>query len=92
MQKNTSRVSPKGQVTIPVEIRERFDIRTRDRVVFRVVDGNITLTPTKSRVDELYGSLAGPELDIDWKEAEQIAKDEFAERLVAEDRTKYLSS
>ena len=88
----TSSVSPKGQVTIPAEIREQFDIQTRDRVEFRVVDGVITLKPAATRIDELYGLLAGPMLELDWKEIEQISKDEFAERLVAEDREDFDAS
>ena len=38
-----SRVSSKGQVTIPVEIREKLDLKEGDKVLFAEKDGNIVL-------------------------------------------------
>ena len=35
-----STVTSKGQLTVPKEMRERFGIRDRDRVIFTVEDGN----------------------------------------------------
>jgi AbrB family looped-hinge helix DNA binding protein len=83
----SSSVSPKGQVTIPQEIRQKFDIRTRDQVEFRIVDGTITLVPSLSKIRELYGSLGPPpQSDLSWKEREELAKEEWVEKYIAKDR------
>ncbi len=37
------RVTTKGQVTIPIDIRERFGIRAETEVEFEVVDGEVRL-------------------------------------------------
>lgn len=53
----TSRVSEKGQVTIPKELRSRFGIRAGEEVTFREEDGRIVLekAPRPGRFDALYG-------------------------------------
>jgi AbrB family looped-hinge helix DNA binding protein len=38
-----ARVSTKGQVTIPIEIRRKLGLREGDKVVFMEQDGNIVL-------------------------------------------------
>ena len=52
------KVTRKGQVTIPSEIRERLGIREGDKVVISIAEGNtVALKPVKSLTDILYGSL-----------------------------------
>ncbi|MDQ3631995.1 MAG: AbrB/MazE/SpoVT family DNA-binding domain-containing protein [Actinomycetota bacterium] len=55
----TSRVSEKGQVTIPKDLRSRFGIRPGEEVTFREEDGRIVLekAPRPGRFDALYGIL-----------------------------------
>lgn len=54
------RISERGQVTIPKEIRERFDLMPGVEVDFVVRDGRVELFPRQGsrrhRIDELYGS------------------------------------
>jgi len=54
----TSRVSEKGQVTIPKEF-SRFGIRPGEEVTFREEDGRIVLekVAAASRFEEFYGIL-----------------------------------
>ncbi len=53
----TSRVTEKGQVTIPKELRSRFGIRPGEEMTFREEDGHIVLekAPHPHRFDDLYG-------------------------------------
>jgi AbrB family looped-hinge helix DNA binding protein len=84
MAKSISSVSPKGQITIPMEIRDEFDIAPRDRVVFEVVDGVIQITPLRQRLlkhHQRYTSHLGP---LDWKSIESIAHEEAAENVLNE--------
>ena len=54
-----SRVSEKGQVTIPKRMRERLGIRAGEDVEFREEPGRIVIEKVLARdaVDELYGVL-----------------------------------
>ncbi len=55
-----SRVSEKGQVTIPKALRSRFGIRPGEEVMFREEDGRIVMekAPRPGRFDALYGILS----------------------------------
>ncbi len=71
----TSRVSEKGQVTIPKALRSRFGIRPGEEVVFKEMAGHIVLEkvasaarfeayygilPSKQSTDEYIDELRGP--------------------------------
>jgi AbrB family looped-hinge helix DNA binding protein len=45
----------KGQVTIPVALRERLGLRPGDKVRFDEEGGRILLTPLDSRVESVFG-------------------------------------
>lgn len=54
----SSRLSTKGQIVIPREIREHLGVRSGDRIDFVVgEDGTITLRPALLDVRELRGLL-----------------------------------
>lgn len=55
-----SRVSQKGQVTVPKPLRERLDIRPGDELDFTEEDGRlVALKLTRQDpVDAVYGSVA----------------------------------
>ncbi len=57
-----SRVSVKGQVTLPKPLRDALGIRTGERVEFELVEDAIRVTkrPDRDRLAELYGSLRLP--------------------------------
>jgi antitoxin PrlF len=44
----SSKISSKGQVTLPREIRERLGLRTGDRVEFLVDDGRTVIRPARA--------------------------------------------
>lgn len=64
------RVSKKGQIVIPAEIRRVFGIR--DRVVVRVEDGEIKIIPVKP-MEELFG--------VDGEAMKRVALEISGERL-----------
>jgi antitoxin PrlF len=84
MRELESSVSPKGQVTIPVEIRRLLGVKPKDRVRFEVEDGRVRLRPARSALDELYRSLPGLKTRRTWEEIEEIAHGDRAERLAGE--------
>jgi AbrB family looped-hinge helix DNA binding protein len=77
-----SAVTTKGQVTIPVEIRSRFNIYPNDRVDF-IVDGErIIIKPVKS-LKELRGAVKAKS-KTDESGERTVAKAAVAERVKAE--------
>lgn len=52
-----SSVSPKGQVTIPQELRERLGIKPKDRVVFELEGDGIKVRPARSRLLRHFASV-----------------------------------
>ena len=74
-----SSVSPKGQVTIPVEIRRLLGVKPKDRVAFRVVEGHVQIHPVGAALDELYQAVRPLPRRRSWKEIEAIAREEAAE-------------
>jgi AbrB family looped-hinge helix DNA binding protein len=79
-----SSVSPKGQITIPAEIRRLLGVKPRDRVRFEVVAGNVRIAPAPSALDELYQSVPALTPPHPWKEIKEIVRDEQADAAAAE--------
>lgn len=56
----TARISKSGQITIPVEIREKLGLKPGDTVIWGIDDTNkATVRPVKYTFEELRGIL-GP--------------------------------
>jgi AbrB family looped-hinge helix DNA binding protein len=57
---DVSRVSSKGQVTIPIEIRKKLGIKEGDKIVFMEKDNNIILINSNQLVyEEFQKEMAG---------------------------------
>lgn len=53
-----TRLTSKGQVTIPRDIRARLKLKFGDKLRFRVTDtGQVVVEAAKHHISELYGSL-----------------------------------
>ena len=77
----TSTVTSKGQITIPLEIRERFGIRAGPRVHFFVGDDDsIDFVPANRSVRDLAGMLKydGPAATVE--EMDEVIAEHVAER------------
>lgn len=78
----TATVTSKGQITIPIEVRERLGIRTGTRVEFVLRDDDVVeFVPATRSISELAGALKddGPSMTL-----EQI-DDAIAAHVVEED-------
>lgn len=84
----SSRMTEKGQVTIPVEIRNALHIRPRDRVQFELVDGAVVMRPSRSRIADFRGFVAPSQLAVEEHELrerfEQGVADDVAESMRAD--------
>jgi len=54
-------ITSKGQVTVPLEIRERLKLKPGDKVVYRDTQEGILLKPAKRTVLDDIGFLRGRE-------------------------------
>jgi AbrB family looped-hinge helix DNA binding protein len=80
----TSSVSPKGQVTIPAEVRKRLRIGPRDRVAFEVEGDVIRLVPGTFTLETAHASVPPLRQPWDEDELEQRVKDDRVAELIRE--------
>jgi len=71
---STSRVTSKGQTTIPKEIRKQLGIKTGDRVAFLLRDDGVLLRPVKGTLLDLRGSIKPRKHPEDLDEVRRVAK------------------
>jgi antitoxin PrlF len=56
----TAKITSKGQITIPVEVRKALNLKPGDRVeFFQNLDGEFVLFPKNRSIRDLQGCLAG---------------------------------
>ncbi|HTV58966.1 MAG TPA: AbrB/MazE/SpoVT family DNA-binding domain-containing protein [Verrucomicrobiae bacterium] len=60
--KKTAKITSKGQVTVPHEIRRALGVQTGDKLVFEKKDGNVVeITPERMRDPfEKYRGIGNP--------------------------------
>ena len=75
-----SRMTQKGQVTIPAAIRARLGLKPRDRVRFEIAGDVVTIKRAESRLLAGYGAVQPRNRPEDW----EAIREEF-ERLMAAD-------
>ena len=56
----TGTLTSKGQTTIPKEIRDRLGLKSGDKLMFRIEDGKIVVTPKTGSARDLIGILKRP--------------------------------
>lgn len=88
MREIVSKVTDKGQVTIPAEVRRKLGIHRGEHVVFRIEDDDIRIRPARFTLESVFGSvpaLPGQETD-DFDDQINDAMDDEAERIVGDVR------
>jgi len=76
-----SKVTRKGQVTVPADVRKALGLQRGDRVSFFLKDGEVRLKRADSVADRTAGALRNPEVPFPGLKAER----EAFERMVAEE-------
>lgn len=76
----TTSLTPKGQVTIPKELREHMGVKPFDRIEFYVENDEVKVRKAYPSLEEVAGSL--PPLGMPVEEAIKQAKEERARRLI----------
>lgn len=86
MRRMYSSVSPKGQVTIPAEIRQQLGLKPKDRVEFEVEDGVVKVRRAESRLRRFYQSVPALPIPLTDKEITDIAWEEHVMEWARKDR------
>ena len=76
-----SRVTSKGQTTIPIEIRRKLKLKAGDRIDFHVQpDGTVVLIPLNVDIRELKGMLGKPPRRLSIEQMDEAIREAAVER------------
>lgn len=84
MREFLSSVSPKGQITLPLEIRRLLDIKPKDKVAIRIEDETVSIAPARSTLQAGYQSVGPLKTPLTDNEMTEIAAAEHAEAAARE--------
>lgn len=84
MREMLSSVSPKGQVTLPAEIRRTLGIKPKDKVLIRLEKGKVEITLAPSPLEESYQAVPALKSARSWKEIEALVAEESAQATAEE--------
>lgn len=77
-----SRMTSKGQVTIPAELRKALGLKSGDRVEFVQENGSVRVRRAESIVERVAGSFRISSAPLDPDEIREIVETEVAEDVV----------
>jgi AbrB family looped-hinge helix DNA binding protein len=77
-------VGPKGQVVIPLEIRQRLGIKPKDKVSIALENERVVMKPVRSPVEESYQAIPALKKPLTVEEMTEIASEEHAEEAAKE--------
>jgi AbrB family looped-hinge helix DNA binding protein len=75
-----SKITTKGQTTIPKKIRERLNLQAGDRVLFLEKDGEIILQPVTQTLRDRRGSVEPRKEPENFEDVREDVKKRVAER------------
>ena len=78
---NVSKITVKGQVTIPKKVREELGVTAGDMIVFTKKGGDIVIKPAATLLD-LKGVIVTPKRIKDWAAVRRTVKQSVAKRVV----------
>jgi antitoxin PrlF len=79
-QEHLRTVTKKGQVTIPLAVRQLLGVNPYDRVTFRVTDGRVELLPSRITLEAAYGAVRPRSRPENWGAVRRQAHEERAQR------------
>ena len=80
-----TRVTRKGQVTIPAQIRQRLGLKPKDMVRFELAGDEVKLKPAPSRLMKGFGAVAPRHKPENWRKIREDTEKAMAEEVAAED-------
>jgi antitoxin PrlF len=82
-----AKMTSKGQITLPKDIRLKLGLKQGDRVRFVIEDdGRVRLLPAKRDISELVGILPKPKRSYSLEEIDEGIRRAVAEKYARHDR------
>jgi AbrB family looped-hinge helix DNA binding protein len=81
-----TKLTQKGQVTIPAAIRARLGLKPKDVVRFEIEGDEVKLKPATSQLLAGYGAVTPRQKPEDWHKVRAEMEEAVAEEVAAEDR------
>ena len=72
----TSSITSKGQVTIPLVLGKRLKLKSGDQVSFRLEKTQIKVSPVKNPLIDIFGSVEPLKKRLSFKKMRDIALEE----------------
>ena len=74
-------ITPKGQVTIPVEIREKLNLYPGDKIAYEDTAAGILIRPAKKDMIDDFGFLKGRKQSEDLDAIRDSVRKKIAEKI-----------
>ncbi len=81
-----SSVSPKGQITLPAEVRRLLGIEPKDQVAIELVDSAVRISKVESRLLAHYQEAGSLPARLSWRDTTRVAAEDHAEVAAREGR------
>jgi AbrB family looped-hinge helix DNA binding protein len=76
-----SSVSPKGQITLPIEVRRQLGLRPKDKVAIRIEGDDVRIAPVIFTLETAASSVPALAEPLTWEEIEARIKEDRDERI-----------
>jgi len=82
-----AKLTSKGQITVPKDVRMKLNLKPGDRVRFVIeADGRVRLWPAKRDITSLRGVLPKPKRALTIEEMDDAIRQHAVERFLGNDR------
>ncbi len=78
IKESSATITKSGQVTLPVSVRKKLGVKPKDKLIFRIEEGTITVEPEQYTLEQTFGSV-DERGKRDFKKMSREAKGEKAE-------------
>lgn len=80
----TSSLTKKGEIALPVDILEQFDLKPYDRVILERDGGEVRMRPARSRILASFGAVTPLERPEDFRAIREQFEQGVADDVLAE--------
>ncbi len=84
LKEHIRRITSKGQVTVPADVRKKLGIKPGETIVFRIREDRVELDRAPMSLEEAFGSVPPLNRPEDFEALGRAAWDEHAGKVVGE--------